>query len=62
MTNTHKEERELNNVVAAKKVIGWNINQRSGLGKAIPELVVQELLDQNADVIVITEVFKYQSL
>jgi hypothetical protein len=62
MTNTHKEERELNNVVAAKKVIGWNINQRSGLGKAIPELVVQELLDQNADVIVLTEVVKNESL
>jgi hypothetical protein len=52
----------LNNVVAAKKVIGWNINQRSGLGKAIPELVVKELLDQNADIIVLTEVVNNDSL
>lgn len=52
----------MNNVVAAKKVIGWNINQRSGLGKAIPELVVKELLDQNADVIVLTEVVNNDSL
>lgn len=52
----------MNNVVAAKKVIGWNINQRSGLGKAIPELVVKELLDQNADIIVLTEVVNNDSL
>ena len=30
----------------SRKVLGWNINQRSGLGKEIPELVFQELLAQ----------------
>ena len=45
-----------------RKVLGWNINQRSGLGKEIPELVLQELLDQDADVIVLTEVVKNDSL
>ena len=41
-----------------EKVLGWNMNQRSGLGKKIPELVVRELLDQDADIIVLTEVVK----
>ena len=45
-----------------RKVLGWNINQRSGLGKEIPELVLQELLVQDADVIVLTEVVKNDSL
>ena len=45
-----------------RKVLGWNINQRSGLGKEIPELVIQEILDQDADVIVLTEVVKNDSL
>lgn len=45
-----------------RKVLGWNINQRSGLGKKIPELVFQELLEQNADIIVLTEVVKNDSL
>ena len=45
-----------------RKVLGWNINQRSGLGKEIPELVLQELLAQDADVIVLTEVVKNDSL
>ena len=45
-----------------RKVLGWNINQRSGLGKEIPELVLQELLEQDADVIVLTEVVKNDSL
>lgn len=45
-----------------RKVLGWNINQRSGLGRAIPELVLQELLEQDADVIVLTEVVKNDSL
>lgn len=45
-----------------RKVLGWNINQRSGLGKEVPELVVQELLDQDADIIVLTEVVKNDSL
>ena len=42
----------------SRKVLGWNINQRSGLGKEIPELVFQELLAQDADIIVLTEVVK----
>ena len=37
----------------SRKVLGWNINQRSGLGKEIPEFVLQELLEQDADVIVL---------
>lgn len=45
-----------------RKVLGWNINQRSGLGKGIPELVFQELLAQDADIIVLTEVVKNDSL
>ena len=45
-----------------RKVLGWNINQRSGLGREIPELVLQELLEQDADVIVLTEVVKNDSL
>lgn len=45
-----------------RKVLGWNINQRSGLGKEIPEFVLQELLEQDADVIVLTEVVKNDSL
>ena len=46
----------------SRKVLGWNINQRSGLGKEIPELVFQELLAQDADIIVLTEVVKNDSL
>lgn len=46
----------------SRKVLGWNINQRSGLGKEIPELVLQELLEQDADIIVLTEVVKTDSL
>ena len=45
----------------SRKVLGWNINQRSGLGKEIPELVFQELLAQDADIIVLTEVVKNES-
>ena len=45
-----------------RKVLGWNINQRSGLGKEIPELVLQELLEQATDIIVLTEVVKNESL
>lgn len=40
------------------KVIGWNINQRSGMGKGIPQFVIDELIDQNADIIVLTELFQ----
>ena len=46
----------------SRKVLGWNINQRSGLGKEIPELVFQELIAQDADIIVLTEVVKNESL
>ena len=46
----------------SRKVLGWNINQRSGLGKEIPEFVFQELLAQDADIIVLTEVVKNGSL
>jgi hypothetical protein len=45
-----------------RKVIGWNINQRSGVGKEIPGLVSEELLEQNADIIVLMEVVKNDSL
>ena len=45
----------------SRKVIGWNINQRSGMGKGIPELVPQELLEQDSDIIVLTEVVKNDS-
>lgn len=48
--------------IVNRKVLGWNINQRSGLGKKIPKLVFQELLDQDADIIVLTEVVKNDSL
>ena len=44
----------------SRKVLGWNINQRSGLGKEIPELVFQELLAQDADIIVLTEVEEWK--
>ena len=46
----------------SRKVLGWNINQRSELGGEIPELVLQELQEQDADVIVLTEVVKNDSL
>ena len=42
------------------KVIGWNINQRSGMGKGIPQFVIDELIDQNADIIVLTELFQHK--
>lgn len=37
------------------KVIGWNINQRSGFGNDIPQFVIDELIHQDADIIVLTE-------
>lgn len=40
------------------KIIGWNINQRSGIGSRIPEWVEEELLEQKADIIVLTELYK----
>ena len=33
------------------KVIGWNINQRSGMGKGIPQFVIDELIGQQEIVI-----------
>jgi hypothetical protein len=50
------------NKLMKRKVIGWNINQRSGMGKEIPGVVSEELLDQNADIIVLTEAVKNDSL
>ena len=44
------------------KVIGWNINQRSGMGKGIPQFVIDELIDQNADIIVLTELFQHSTI
>ena len=44
------------------KVIGWNINQRSGMGKGIPQFVINELIDQNADIIVLTELFQHSTI
>lgn len=41
-----------------KKVLGWNINQRSGMGNGIPQLVIDELINQDADIIVLTEIYK----
>jgi len=37
------------------KLISWNINQRGGQGKEIPEMVVKEIHKQNADIVVLTE-------
>lgn len=45
-----------------KKVIGWNINQRSGMADSIPQFVIDELIDQNADIIVLTELFKNRTI
>lgn len=36
----------------------WNINQRSGQGKQIPEMIVQELAKQNSDIVCLTEYVK----
>lgn len=40
------------------KIIGWNINQRSGMGGRIPDWVAEELLEQKADIIVLTELYR----
>lgn len=45
-----------------QKVIGWNINQRSGMGNSIPQFVIDELIYQNADIIVLTELFKNSAI
>ncbi|HEL0008341.1 TPA: endonuclease/exonuclease/phosphatase family protein [Streptococcus equi subsp. zooepidemicus] len=39
----------------------WNINQRSGLGRQIPDMVVTELRQLNADIICLTEYVKTES-
>lgn len=44
------------------KVIGWNINQRSGMGNGIPQFVIDELIYQDADIIVLTELFKHNTI
>ena len=62
MLNRGKQMYSLGGKIMSRKVLGWNINQRSGLGKEIPELVFQELLAQDADIIVLTEVVKNDSL
>jgi exodeoxyribonuclease-3 len=36
----------------------WNINQRSGKGKQIPEMIVHELAKQNSDIVCLTEYVK----
>lgn len=40
------------------KVSTWNINQRSGQGKQIPEMIAQELAKQNSEIICLTEYVK----
>lgn len=47
--------------MSKRKVLGWNINQRSDAEKAIPEFVCQELIAQQADITVLTEVVKNDS-
>lgn len=37
------------------KILNWNVNQRSGLGKQIPDVVVNELKHLDADVVCLTE-------
>lgn len=44
------------------KIIGWNINQRSGMGENIPQFVIDELKAQNADIIVLTELYKSDTI
>ena len=46
----------------SRKVLGWNMSLRSGLGKETPVLFFQELLEQGADVIVLTLVVMNDSL
>ena len=44
------------------KVIGWNINQRSGMGNNIPQFVIDELIAKDADIVVLTELFKTDTI
>ncbi|HES9516396.1 endonuclease/exonuclease/phosphatase [Streptococcus pneumoniae] len=39
----------------------WNINQRSGLGKQVPDMVTDELIKLNSDIICLTEYVKTDS-
>lgn len=39
----------------------WNINQRSGLGRQIPDMVVTKLRQLNADIICLTEYVKTET-
>ncbi|HEL2204320.1 TPA: endonuclease/exonuclease/phosphatase family protein [Streptococcus suis] len=36
----------------------WNINQKSGRGKFIPDVVPNEILNKNRDIVVLTEFYK----
>ena len=37
------------------KILNWNVNQRSGLGEQIPDVVINELKHLDADVVCLTE-------
>jgi endonuclease/exonuclease/phosphatase family protein len=37
------------------KILNWNVNQRSGLGEQIPDVVINELKYLDADVVCLTE-------
>lgn len=49
-------KKEINNL----KIIEWNINQRSNHGKIdnIPHWIAQEIIDLDADIVIITEFYK----
>lgn len=40
------------------KILNWNVNQRSGLGEQIPDVVVNELKHLDADIVCLTEYVK----
>lgn len=44
------------------KIIGWNINQRSGMGEIIPQFVIDEIVEQKADIIVLSELYKGRNI
>ena len=48
--------------ITKTKIIGWNINQRSSLGRTIPKFVEDELIEQDADIIVLSEIYKTENL
>ena len=43
------------------KILNWNVNQRSGLGEQIPDVVVNELKHLDADIVCLTEYVKGKS-